>query len=409
MSERNPAWSRASSQEAENLSGSFVWAHWSGLLLPLLSCAALLAAVVHFAGPFADAGYTVLRPVEVLRDVYSRSYVPSVLLCSFLIGRLAKGRRSFAQVWLLLRERLHVPVRLPQFVGAAISASVALSLDRWCFPEHCIADHLVLVVVICWLWAFRPAANALCYRRAVVETGTTVFAFLLVSYVFTVFKASLFVGSAPQDDLLFEWERYLWGVPSHRRIAEWASAHPGIVALSDAAYYRLFEHMTAVSVFLLGLGRSGVRQRYFSALVVCYLLGGVAYHVVPSWGPAFFERATFSFLDEQPLITSHFRRILLGNTLAVQRGDLQVMPSYEFLAAMPSLHIAHECVMLYYSRSSIVALVLGSCFTLVTLAAVLVLGWHYPVDIVGGGLLAMVAISVVEKVGERWYPSASQV
>jgi hypothetical protein len=70
------------------------------------------------------------------------------------------------------------------------------------------------------------------------------------------------------------------------------------------------------------------------------------------------------------------QRLLQHSTDAVVRGELEVINTYAFIAGMPSLHMAHETVMLFFSRKSPVMFLLSLTFWVLSFIAVLVLGWH---------------------------------
>src|SRR5690606_18849969 len=120
-------------------------------------------------------------------------------------------------------------------------------------------------------------------------------------------------------------------------------------------YYRLFDHMILVSALLAGAGRHRERIEYMSALAFCYAMGGFTYHVFPAMGPIYRDEAIFAGLRDLPLISNHFHALLARTHAEATAGTLQTLPSYEFIACMPSLHMAHELVMLYYARHSRVA------------------------------------------------------
>jgi hypothetical protein len=75
-----------------------------------------------------------------------------------------------------------------------------------------------------------------------------------------------------------------------------------------------------------------------------------------------------------------------------------MIETYEFIACMPSLHMAHETVMLFFSRHSLIMAVFSGAFWLASFVAVLVLGWHYLFDVFAGMLLAALVIVTVQRV-----------
>jgi len=155
--------------------------------------------------------------------------------------------------------------------------------------------------------------------------------------------------------------------------------------------------MALVTVLLVALGRRRQRTEYLGALALCYVLGGLAYHSCPALGPSFAEPSYFAFLDRPSLIAGGIRRWLLYNTQGVAQGTAHELRTWGYIACMPSLHIAHELVMLYYSRGSRLAFGFSLAFALLTQLAVVVLGWHYLLDSLGGAAIAALALAIA-----RW-------
>jgi len=91
------------------------------------------------------------------------------------------------------------------------------------------------------------------------------------------------------------------------------------------------------------------------------------------------------------------RTYLRQNTDVVLSRTAHNVRTWGYVACMPSLHVAQELVMLYYARSSRLAFLLSLLFTSLTLVAVVALGWHYPLDSLGGALVALIAIAIA-----RW-------
>lgn len=87
----------------------------------------------------------------------------------------------------------------------------------------------------------------------------------------------------------------------------------------------------------------------------------------------------------------YIQNVLMRNTSAMQAefAGLVKLDIYGFLASMPSLHLAHETIMHYYCRQSAVAPDASATFILATCTSVVVLGWHYLLDIAVGVFLAL--------------------
>jgi hypothetical protein len=366
------------------------WLRRSGVLTWICLLFGAVAAAVHWRSGLPGA-YTWTKPIEVLWEVVGLRNFPALALGAYLFGIAARlGRREVARRARALLAGGAAPGRWvrPLLGGAALcAASLAL------FPLH---DPLSRASA--FLAGALLAGRAPRPRELLREAGQLAYVaamFMVISYAFTVFKALLFVNGEPVDAAVVGFEASLWGFEPHRAVARWASSRPGWVLFLDRIYYRLFEHMALASVFLVGLRKLGERNALLGSLAFAYLLGALAYHFAPAVGPAFHDPGAFAYLTQDPrLISNIFRLRLLANTLAVTEGQARVLDTYEYLAAVPSLHMAHEFIMLYYARHSRLFFALSLAFTTLTGLSVLVLGWHYPVDIAAGGLLALAAIGL---------------
>jgi hypothetical protein len=402
VSEPVQAMSEAGTQPSGRRALAGAGSRYVGLLPALTLVAALFALWLHASGPLSEAAYTWFRPFKLLKDAFERRYAAVFLGCGFAFGVLARsaGERPYI-------TRAWTGISTPDKIRVGAVALLVAAADYLVFPKHGGLDHVCAALAgaaVAHPRSFR-SAHGRSLRSALLEACLTLFAFATVSYFFTVVKAHLFLVRPPQDALIVDWERALSGGPLHASIAHWAAGRPEFIWLCDQIYYYLFDHMAIVSVFLTGLGRHELRHRYVSALCVCYLLGAGAYYVVPALGPAFYDPGSFAYVRELGLQTHFYHTFLFDHTQAAVEGRLGELPTYAFLAAMPSLHMAHEFVMLWYSRASRVFALLTVAFTALTYASVLVLGWHYASDVVGSIVLAGVSIWIVERAGVPWFPT----
>lgn len=364
--------------------------------LGLLGFATLLALVggallQHFSA--LPGRYTWLEPVRTLRLVFEHEWTPATFLATYAIGALR-----------VMREEPRSLFELGPSPRRTIAFGLALGFaDAFVFPFHNGLDVAAAIVLGIVLARRSPPRG----ERALV-LGHGVFAavaFAAICYCFSVAKALTLVGRAQADPVFIGIEKAIFGVELHRAIAAWASTRPALVALSDWAYFRLFHHMALTTALLLGMRQRKERFEFLAALGLCYLLGGPLYHVLPGVGPSYFDQQAFTYLAEAPLMTNEVRAWLYRNTMEVLSGKAEVIRTWGYVACMPSLHIAHELVMLYYARRSKLALAISSVFTSITLIAVVVLGWHYAIDSLGGLLLAAVAIVIARSQRDHLMPA----
>jgi hypothetical protein len=128
------------------------------------------------------------------------------------------------------------------------------------------------------------------------------------------------------------------------------------------------------------------------------------YYVIPALGPRFVEGSHYSFMEQLPLLSNLTQSVLFKNTHDVAQGTPRLVSTYSYLACMPSLHMAHEFVLLFYARKSAGFFALSLLFTGATAVAILALGWHYAVDIPAGLALALLALGIVRVSRDRLLP-----
>lgn len=373
----------------------------TGLLLVLSVVAFAVAAVIHH-GSTLPSEYTWLEPLRTLREVAGQPWSPTVIVGAFLIGRLRR-RGEWDLSTLRSTEELDLRIfRTPRAMRIAGVAVVLLVVGALLFPAHNAFDRIALVLAA-FLVGWPDHKRRL--GRLAAEIAFATFVFVAVCYCFTVLKALTFVGRRSADLSIVELEHTLTGVYPHQVIAAWSATKPWLIELCDWVYFKFFLHMALTTALLLGMRRSRERVEYLGALALCYLLGGPLYHLVPAAGPVFFDPASYQQVFKMPLISNGVREWLYTNTAGVNTDQATVVRTWGYIACMPSLHIAQELVMLWYARRSRFALALSLAFTGTTCLAVVVLGWHYPIDVLGGLVVAALAIAIARWQRDALFPA----
>ncbi len=340
--------------------------------------ALVVGASVHAASPLLPSRYSWFEPLRLVSVLWSGAWVPVCVLASAGLG------------WWSSRARLW-PATRREAVGRGLVAAAGVALDVALVPAHGLVD--LLAVGALGFLVSQPRTKA-GWARVAAGAASGLFVTTGVCYCFTVLKALVFAGHAPMDSSIIDFEHWLTGVQPHRLVATWSAAHPGWVSFFDWTYTRLFHQVLLTTVFLLALGDSTRRSRFLWALSLCYLLGAPLYLVWPALGPVFFEPQTFDYLHSASLQTDWMREGLALNTSQVNEGSARLLVTWAYIACMPSLHIAQAAVMLWAVRSSRLASGAALVFLGLTAVAVVVLGWHYPTDVVMGLGLAAVAIGL---------------
>jgi len=369
----------------------------------------VLGLVVHHSSNLPSS-YSWTAAVTTLRAIVALPNIPLIAFFVFCIGRFAHrgawdpyalGKRLTSQMSFDGSQKRGLLLQ-------GLAAVVAMTLDTIAFETHTITD--VMVVGIAGSQLPKVLRSPRVVAEFALQGAIAVFVFTVLCYTFTVIKALLFKGTFPHDGLIIDFESSIFGEPIHRMIAAWAAESPKLVWWMDWVYNRFFHHMILTSVLLFALRRAREQNEYLAALLFCYLAGGPLYHLLPAAGPVFFEPQQYEYLRQQPeLVTNFLQFWLYRQTALVNDGLAKELLTWTYVAAMPSLHMAHEVVMTWYSRRSRIAFAFSLAFTLATLLSIMVLGWHYFTDALAGTLLAVTAILIARKLPNAFMPSFVKV
>lgn len=374
----------------------------TGLLVPLSVLALLGGAWIQHARAELPGAYTWLQPYDTLRVIVQLNGFPMAVVGAYALGAAARVGPAGVFAELSALRKLELPAQQrTRLLLRILLAVVLIALDVALLPEHGPLDAIAVGIAGGLLAKPFPRATL---RRFAWHTACAVLLFTAVCYWFTVVKALTFVNARQRDADILALEHALTGIYPHRWVAAWAYERPTWVGWFDWAYLKIFDHMAVVTAFLVGLRDLRQRTEYIGALAICYLLGAPLYLLCPAAGPAYFDPAQFAFLRSPDLSASWVQAALYRNTVAVNEGHSRVLSTWSYIACMPSLHMAHESVMLYYVRASKPALALSVAFITLTGVAVVALGWHYPTDILGGFALAAVAILLARWQSARLWP-----
>lgn len=370
-----------------------------GLLAVILVPFFLLAIALHRA--YLPPGYGWLGPIRTLTAIVREPFFPTLAAVALAIG--AASRADWKAQLADLRKEIPRETVLRALRGALI-VIVPLVLLGAIFGDYEPSDFVALLAIGgafgTWKW------NRTGFVRAALQLVYVLVIFTVVSYSFTVVKSLIFKFRTPHDAQIVAVEQAILRFRPHEAIARWASTRPWAVIFSDQIYFALFKHMTLTSLFLIGAREKKLRTELIASLVICYVLGGITYYLWPGLGPGYFAFDQYAYLERLPTTTRIVRALLHQNTASMATGHPRPIVTYAYIACMPSLHMAHELVMLWYARTSRVAFGISLVFTTLTLFAIVILGWHYPIDAVAGAMLAATAIAIAHRNRDRLLPAA---
>lgn len=363
------------------------------------------------------SGKSVSRPLALLLVATSLLLIGAVFV--HLVSDLPL-RYSWSQTlrlfWQAITDEYFIVMACIALVAATIlqqrspNANDAQAPNHWSIPALTVALLLLLLDLSSdnygiWDYLLLGPAGGLLFLALYRQRFATAFGGLLaatlilvvVSYVFTIYKSQLFVGRAPLDQLIVDAEALLFSKPIYLTIAQWAAQHPPVVRFCDWVYFLFFHHIALTALFLFASNNTSDQRRYITSMALCYLLGGLSYFLLPALGPAYFDPPSFSYVSSHAPFTAFVQKFLQTTTQLSMQGQLIEIETFAFIACMPSLHMAHETIMLFFARRSLLMLCFSACFWISSFSAVLILGWHYFFDVLGGVLLAALVICIAQK------------
>jgi|GEM_PF-6412205 hypothetical protein len=300
------------------------------------------------------------------------------------------------------QEGLQKKALLQFFFAVALPVGIIAGLMAASTP---LADRIALLVIGSLIyWAYKRRELRV---GRVVEIIEPFLLFVLMSYSYSTIKAAIGLRSGPLWDAeLYAIDRLLFfGNDPLATLKAWLplATHAWVYAWLDWAYYTWFFHFIVVFALLTAKGDREELRSYVASILLTYHIGGLAYHLFPALGPVYhFPRQT-SHLTRIRLHTNRYQGVLWQNLDAIRKGVAKRIYPFEYIACMPSLHVASEFVMLFFSRRSRPLQVITLPFFCAVLMATVVLGWHYVIDWLGGLVVAGVAIWISLKVPRTAY------
>ena len=156
---------------------------------------------------------------------------------------------------------------------------------------------------------------------------------------------------------------------------------------AEAIYYAMPGVMGAALLFLCVAGDCSAAWDFAGSIALAYYLSLILFFLFPANGP-------FT-LDPTPLPaflpTASIQHASKINPLLLYHHSAWIASAYGYFIAFPSMHIVQPLLAGWYLRrwKRVSALVFAYCALLV--ASILILEWHYAVDILGGILVAIAA------------------
>lgn len=216
------------------------------------------------------------------------------------------------------------------------------------------------------------------------KTSHTAVAIKEVLYLFMVFAIIAFASNAvqftpfkPIDEKLVLIESYFR--ISMPKIVAWTYSYPYFRFMLELSYATLPYQMSVLPLMVIMARGFQLLREYYFLLLVTVLLGFPIYYFFPTTAPASILSSPF-FTEEQIATGLKFNQIHQYIPPTTMEGGL---------IAFPSFHAIWAWLCLYLIRPWKIAFSILLILNTFLIASCVLLGWHYPIDILASVILVI--------------------
>jgi hypothetical protein len=186
-------------------------------------------------------------------------------------------------------------------------------------------------------------------------------------------------------------------------MAHWSMSHLplGFFRFLEVVYYGMFAQITATLIFIVLRGNQHYGVKYVRTLLTCYAIAVMVFAICPVKGPysigtlhqMTYPRSLPTFWAEEVFL-ERVRAIYAHNLTP----DMLAVSFKDYYVGFPSLHTALPIIGLWFLRPwKRLARPLVFCYILLLVPSIVLLEWHFLMDIAGGVATAFLSIWLVER------------
>jgi hypothetical protein len=308
--------------------------------------------------------------------------------------------------WLLLAERAIFAALILFLIGFPPTSWLPVFRRLW-------RDKLRLVILLIFSsllsWAYGWAQGLLLTidATAIVEVSgrrdrrlainillPAIYLFnglLLVSAYNDIILSSRYFSAA--DQMFYSIDQWLLGGLTVSRISHWALRNLPMWSFRflEFVYFGLFTQIGAALILTTADGGRKRGLQFVGTILSAYYLALVLFYLWPSQGPYYLCPTHFS---EFPMALKTYAAQLGSIAGAQARSNHEPLKliAFDYYIAFPCMHICQPLIVMWFlwSRKRIIAFL--AVYNSVLLAAIVLLEWHYIVDLLAGFAVAAAAI-----------------
>lgn len=244
------------------------------------------------------------------------------------------------------------------------------------FPPNVIFIGLALLLMY---WGFSIQFGKLSKTALVLKESLHFFLVMAVLALTTT--AAQYTPFMPIDAKILYYEAFLQ--VDIAAVVAWTQKHPFLVHALGWVYDSLPLQMTYIPLLILVLRKTTLIREYYFHLLFTGLLGFSMYYFFPTTAPASILHGPFSTYQQATGLK--FYQIHNHIPPTTLEGGM---------VAFPSFHAIWAWYCSYLLRDWKVPFLVAITFNLILVCACVLLGWHYPLDIVASIIIILLSHGV---------------
>jgi hypothetical protein len=302
----------------------------------------------------------------------------------YLIG-VSPGTALGPLWWRIRRDKLRIALALAFFL-----------ILLWAFSW---VKALVLTLDVIAVLEFRERLKPEVRRQAAISVlipALYLFAgFLLIFAYNDIIVSTRFYGAT--DAAFNAIDKWLLGGTSVSDLCHWAVGRfpVSFFHFLEFIYFGMFAQIGAALILNGVYSGKSVALRFVGTILTAYYLALILFFLWPSQGPYYL--CPHHFLEFPMSLKAYaVQKASIANSQALWNHARIRQISTDYYVAFPCMHIAQPLVVMWFLRPWRRMVAILAIYDVLLLGAIVLLEWHYIIDIFGGALVAGLAIAAVD-------------
>jgi PAP2 superfamily len=323
--------------------------------------------------------------------------------------------RLISAFWLVLAAQSIFVATLLFLVGFSPGQTWVPLIERFRSEKLRVAVLLTFVLILLWkltwvqaliltvdtvapieLWVRLRNKDRQIGIAAILVSALYLFAgFLLIFAYNDIILSVRFFGS--YDSTFNGIDKWLLHGNSVSQLSNWATRvfPTSFFHFLEFIYFGMFAQIGAALILSsLSYGKKE-GLKFVGTILTAYYLALALFYLWPSQGPYYLSPTNFSQLHST-LQTYAIQKQSIANSQALWDHAKLARISTDYYIAFPCMHIAQPLIVIWFLRRWKWMVAVLAAYDLLLITAILLLQWHYVVDIFAGGLVAALAIAAVD-------------